>query len=344
MLCKPEVRVIPLQPHGLAFGGFELQMLNAMKASKLCGVNIKPLDFWDKRDEYNILHFWGLSSQHLESAIWAKRAGKKVFLSILTEYPGVNNYLRNFFSKIIGNAKSSASLLRLADGVSVVNEEQKIFLANAYGFPLNSIFVIPNIVEDIFFNSLVSSVEGRIVDLDNYIISTGNICQRKNQINLSLACINIDVPLLIIGEVLPGEEGYAQQLQKLVIENSKKVVWIKGLPPGSHELLRAYKYSKGFALVSKQEQQPISALEAAVIGKPLLLANRPYAKQRLYGSAALVDCNSIRSIQLGLLGVIDNPSVYTAPLERYNVCTKEFVGAAYRDAYYSILKNIRKFV
>lgn len=337
MRLNPEVRVVPMQPHGLAFGGFELQMLNAMKASKLCGINIKPLDFWDRSDKYNILHFWGLSSQHLDAAFWGKQTGKKVFLSVLTGYPGVRSYSKNFFSKLIGKGKISASLLRLADGVSVVNEEQKIFLTKAYGYPSEKIYVIPNIVEDIFFDKNNKFSVDSKVDIDNYIISTGNVCQRKNQINLCLACINIGVPLLIIGGILPGEEGYADQLQGLVNDNSESVVWTRELPPASPVLVSAYEKSIGFALVSHDEQQPISALEAAVIGKPLLLADKPYAKQSLYSSAALADCNSIDSIASGVEKIINNPSFYTAKLEQYNVCKKEVVGIAYADAYYSVL-------
>ncbi|MBU3607777.1 glycosyltransferase [Polynucleobacter nymphae] len=332
------VRVVPLQPHGLTFGGFELQMLNAMNAVAKQGLDIKPLDFWRQDDNYEVLHLWGLSCQHINSAYWAKKTGKKVFLSALTRYPNFYNNWRIKLSAKIGSEKVNLQLLENIDGISVVNIEQKLFLSNVYGYPLNKIFVIPNIVDDIFYNCDVNNSEHNQVHLKDYIITTGNICNRKNQLNLTQACINANIPLLIVGKGLPGEEAYLNKVKKLV-ESSSNIVWINGLEPASNDLYMAYKKAIAFALPSKDETQPISALEAAVMHKPLLLGNGEYARQKLFSGATLVDCDSVKKIQNSLLYLIrkDTSQKFTQN-EYLNECRGSFVGKSYINAYSEILE------
>lgn len=329
------VRVVPLQPHGLAFGGFELQMINALKAAKFQGIEIQPLDFWNKNDSYEILHLWGLSGQHINSAYWAKKTGKKVFLSALTRYPSIWNNLRTNLSTRIGQEKSNLTLLSYVDGISVVNKEQKLFIANAYKYPLNRIFVIPNIVEKIFYEGPDKISNSKVSKLKDYVITTGNICKRKNQLKLAQACMNEGVPLLIVGPALPGEEKYIEQLSNMIAGN-KNIEWISGMEPASDDLYVAYKNSIGFALPSNEETQPISALEAAVMGKPLLLGKGTYSKQKLYFGALLADCNSINDIQKKVSILKNNFSDYRIPQEYLEECTENSVGESYRKAYYEI--------
>ena len=168
--------------------------------------------------------------------------------------------------------------------------------------------------------------------LKNYVLCTGNVCKRKNQLNLAKATINRGYPLLIIGDVLQGEEQYAEDLDR-VIKNQDNARWIRGVAPGSPTLVAAYANCVAFALPSLMEQQPISALEAAAAGKPLLLADKAYAHQKYYRNACLVDPMSEVSIRNGLDRIMKSPANYSPEKTFLNECTREKVGMAYQSIY-----------
>lgn len=331
----PIVRVVPLQPHCFAFGGFELQMIGAMEAAHAAGIDISPLDFWRRESDFDILHLWGLELQHSNTTKWAHLAGKKVLVSALVNDPSLKSWLRYLVSYIVGPARLRKQILSQLNGITVVNQQQKHFLVNTIGFDSEKIFVVPNIVEDIFF-SPPEHTEGFELGIDNYVICAGNICRRKNQLLLVKACRKMGVPLLLIGKVLTGEENYGRAVIE-AIANDSSIRWIKGLQPGSGQLATAYKYSAVFALPSHGEQQPISALEAAAARKPIVLAARPYSKQEFYEGAALANPCSVDSIVTALRKTFDQPELYCPPASIIEKCRKDKVGKAYAAIYQKIM-------
>jgi glycosyltransferase involved in cell wall biosynthesis len=105
------------------------------------------------------------------------------------------------------------------------------------------------------------------------------------------------------------------------------------LPPNSPELVAAYQSSLIFALPSFIETQPISALEAAATGLPILLADRPYAHQKTYESAMLVNPKSVKSISSGLRNILASPSEFTVDPASLEIFRRTSVGKLYLDAY-----------
>lgn len=331
MANKPKIRVLPLQPHCLAFGGFETQMIAAMKSVQDVGADIAPLDIWKREADFDILHLWGLELQHRNTVMWAHLAKKKILISALVNYPSLISRLRYTASSLIGPARLCKPMLAQIDGITVVNRQQKQFLVNTIGFPSEKVFVIPNVVEDIFFD-FPESAEGFQLDIDNYVICVGNICKRKNQLALVKACIKIGVPLLLIGYVLSGEENYGRAVNDAMV-NNPNIRWIKGLMPGSAQLAVAYGRATVFALASFDETQPISALEAAAARKPLVLADRPYSKQEFYANAVLTNPDSVDSIASALVKALDHPDAYCPPAPVIGECRQNKVGTAYLAVY-----------
>lgn len=331
--CPISVRVVPVQPHCFAFGGFEYQMLDAMDAVKSDDINIKPLDFWNREADFDILHLWGLELQHYNTIKWAKLAGKKIVISVLVGYNDWKSPIKKAASYILFKFKSQKTILKVVDAITVVNQEQKDYLVSVFSINKEKIFIIPNIVGDNYYDYVkkYTPVSSNI-NLENYVICTGNICKRKNQLSLVEACKYTDTPLLIVGNILTGEESYAKSLDKLIVD-SDNILWIKGMEQNSNNLLEAYKNSIAFALPSHAETQPISALEASALGKPLILANKPYGKQAQYQNACLVDSKSIQSISLGLVKVKEKPHLYVAPNSVIEKCKKENVGNMYSEVY-----------
>ena len=184
-----KVKVLPFQPHSLAFGGFEKQMLDAMSAAKSVGVEISPLDVWSKKSDFDILHLWGLGENHITSVNYAKAAGKKITMTALLPYLTYNLTLRKAFNNFFRIKSSISYLLSKIDILVVVNEEQAITASKFYGLKRSKIKIIPNIVSDIFFEEDYS---GNNQEFKDYVICVGTICSRKNQMMLAKASVELN--------------------------------------------------------------------------------------------------------------------------------------------------------
>lgn len=335
MALHPVVRVVPLQPHCFAFGGFEVQMIAAMESARTSGADIAPLDFWRQEADFDVLHLWGLQS-HSYTMQWAKAAGKKTVLSALVYYPNWIFWLRHLASLAIGPARQERAMLANVDCMTVVNKAQARYVVGTMGLSEQKVVVIPNVVEEIFFKKK-SSAKSFSFGIENYVLCVGNVCPRKNQLMLARACRKLGVSLLLVGPVLTGEEDYGHAVAAAVDSNSN-FCWIKGLPPSSFELAAAYQGASVFALPSHMEHQPISALEAAASGNPLVLADRSYAKQEFYEHASLADPCSVDAIASALRKALDRPAAFCPRLSVIEDCRREKVGAAYLAIYQRLFK------
>lgn len=332
-----KVRVLPCQPHSLAFGGFEIQMLSAMKATREAGVDIEPLDAWSRDGDFDILQLWGLEDAHFLSIKWGYSSGKKIVLTALLPYLTPKASIRYLTAKILGFKRIQSNILSMVDQLVVVNQEQARTASNLIGFPDDKISIIPNIIEDIYFDNM--KIENKTIrfGVEKYIVCTGNVCKRKNQLVLAQAAIQENIPLVIVGKSVSGEESYAEDLKKL-IHTSNKVQWIEGLQAHSSEMLSAYQGSVGFALLSTDETQPISALEAAALGKPLILSDSSWARQKYYENALLINPYSLDSVRKGIRQLLDETDKHKIQSENINECNRLNVGEAYAEVYAKLLE------
>ncbi|PKM98975.1 MAG: hypothetical protein CVU79_00205 [Elusimicrobia bacterium HGW-Elusimicrobia-3] len=325
-----KIRHIPCQPHCFAFGGFELQMLATIEATRKCGVDVAPLDFWEREADFDIIHAWGLINYY--ALYWAKKGGKRIVVTALLSNPeSISEKARFYLSRVFGTIRSRLRVASLVDAIVVVNEQDALDANRYYGISKGKIHVIPHILDNVFLSDAFSEQ-----NMSSYIHCSGNICQRKNQLNLAIACARLGEKAVFTGNVLPGEDRYADEL-KNVIKNNPGIVWHGGFSENSPELLKICRESSIYALPSFNEKQPISALEAVALGKPILLGDRAYARQKCYKGARLVNPASISSIEDGLKDIRKNSSIYCVPKKYISACSEENVGKAYRAVYESLL-------
>lgn len=287
---------IPYQPHCFAYGGFDIQMLSAGKhIQSKSSCNIIFLDPWDRNVQYDIVHLWGYSTYNYHIAIWAKKQGKKLIATLLLPYAeGVLDLVKHYSGFIRTHNRVFKNNLGLLDQIVVLNEEQKFYLTKYWGVSKEKISIVPNIVEDVFFDKSFFN-ENQTLGVKDYILCTGNVCPRKNQLNLALSCEKLNKALVIVGKTLDGESEYANELAR-VINRNDNMLWIHELPYGSKEIRDLYYGSSLVALPSFHETQPISLLEAIAMERPILTLNRPYAKQKFFNHATLSKNGSIEEI------------------------------------------------
>ena len=323
------VKFLPHQPHCFAFGGFDLQMLNTLKAVQDVGVNASKLDIWEKDADFEILHVWGMGAHNFTTIDFAKKAGKLVVTTVLIPYYDTLRSRLGYYYRFF-QVMSSIRAFKKIDKIVVLNNLQLKILHRYYRVPTSKIDIIPNIVEDSFFKPPNFDFKKKY-GIEKYVLCTGNICARKNQYNLALACINLKLNLVLIGNVLEGETMYGGKLSALE-KHHQNIKWIWQLESGSDELVSAYYNCTVYALPSNSETQPIGALEAVAMEKPLLLLDRKYAHQLFYNNAILSKSGSVKSIEKALVNAINNCTSSKQNVEIFN-CKKEKVGNLYKDLY-----------
>jgi glycosyltransferase involved in cell wall biosynthesis len=301
-----KIRVVPMQPHVFLYGGFDMQMVRTIELLQSVGVNAKPLNFWSQDDQFDILHIWGLDRQHLLLSRTAKTYGKKIVMTPLLPYLSPLLYLRHWAGIIEGRKKVERDILKNIDLMLVVNDFQAETAIKLYGFPESKIKIVPTILDKVFFEK--NSDRTPISEQKDYLICVGNILPRKNQLEIARAAIKSNSAVMFVGNELAGDETYIREFDALV-SASPLLSWHKDFSPS--QVFRAMINSKGVVMPSFVEVQPTAALEAVALGKPLMLADRPYAYQEFYRGSLIIDPSSTGAIAKGLLLLKKQPELYT---------------------------------
>jgi len=231
--------------------------------------------------------------------------------------------------------KIAKQIHNMVDKFVVLNESQSKMLIRYYNIDKNKIEIIPNIINENFYLAVNDSLAVKDLAFNNYVLCTGNISSRKNQLNLAKAVTELNLSLLLIGNILEGEEAYAKELQ-LLINKNKNIIWKTEIQEGSNELVNYYINCKIFALPSYEETQPISALEAICLNKPILLQHKEYAKQKYFNCAYLCKDGSVASIKEGLLKFLKDENTLLPNLH-IEECRQESVAYKYKELYDSLL-------
>ncbi len=325
-----EVRAVPLQPHCFHFGGFDILMLRALELLRGQGIHAAPLDFWSRDDEFDVLFLWGLDPTHVKTARAAKANGKKIVVFGLLPYLSVEGWIRHIGGLIEGRRRAALQILSITDRLLVHSDQQIRSAVWMFGFPAEKVTVVPNIIEPYFF---APEALAPLDDLTGYIACIGNIWPRKNQVRLARAAKAASCPVLFAGAAMGGQEAYTREFVDLV-DSTPMMRWHGWLPADA--IRRVYANAIGVALPSFAETQPGTAFEAAAMGKPLMLGNRSYAKQKYFKGAYLADPASERSIAAGLDAIRQSPDRYTIDKRVMAECHPDQIAVTLRRAFESL--------
>jgi glycosyltransferase involved in cell wall biosynthesis len=158
---------------------------------------------------------------------------------------------------------------RLADAfVALTNWEKFIMEYMLEADPART-FVVPNGVEEVFFNAPPSP-------RGPWLVCTATLTQRKRVLELAQAAVRAETPVWIIGRAYADSETYAQQFFQLAKENPRFIRY-EGAIDDRQQLAAIYRAARGFILLSTMESLSLSALEAAACECPLMLSDLPSA-------------------------------------------------------------------
>lgn len=258
-------------------GGGENQLVQTGRHLEDLGLTIRLFSPWlDRLEDARLLHLFGMSREGLELARVARARGLGVALSpicwyepraILALEPGLPRkawgLARWAWKQTVPTWPSwRRSLLELADVVLPNSEAEARQLVRLFAIDPSRVRVVPNGVASTFTHASESLFRSEYGPGD-FVLYVGRIEPRKNVLGLVRATAAASLPLVVIGDVPPDREPYAEACRR---EADGLVRWFDALDHDDPLLASAYAAARVFALPSWFETPGLAALEAALAG------------------------------------------------------------------------------
>ncbi len=274
-----------------AAGGGENQIVQTGRSLEAHGIRVRLFSPWTDRLEWaRLLHLFGMSREGLELARLARSHGVPVVLSPICWYQprAIAALEPSLRRKAVGLAawclRSIApripswrrELLHLADVVLPNSHAEASQLARLFGVRRERLRVVPNGVLPAFGAASPHLFRERL-GADAFVLSVGRIEPRKNTLGLVRAVRVLGLPLVHVGEAVPGHVGYARECRRA---GEGVVSWLGRLDHDDPMLASAYAAARVFALPSWFETPGLAALEAALAG--CAVAITPFGSTREY--------------------------------------------------------------
>lgn len=263
-------------PLDYAQGGHKDQILNTINQLEKIGLNIEWLhnEKQNLRKKYEIVHFWTYPNVSTIESIRSKLNSKIVWSTML---PTAGS-----------RSKSKTRILDLAvklgrkfkhpkvqsifpnynniDRIIVLNELEKRHFVDIWQVSEEKISVIPNGIDDIYFNENIqsSSFDG--------VIQVGAITQIKNSIEVAKAAKLANLKLKFIGDFRLEDQNYRDEFLKEI--DNINIFW-EGPKYNKLELASHIKGCLGIIQPSKWESYPLVVTEALALKQKVLLTDSP---------------------------------------------------------------------
>ncbi|MCK4433878.1 glycosyltransferase family 4 protein [Candidatus Bathyarchaeota archaeon] len=213
---------------------------------------------------------------------------------------------------------------RAADIIVVNSVAEKTVLLDIVGHEIESKtkIVYNGVDEEIYGRPITQKMRSLFATkykLRDYVLSIGRIQPRKNQMMLIRACKKLDLPCVLIGR--PYDRYYAQKVFKELKDAKIKYRYIRYLKPDSDMLISAYLNARIVALPSAFETPGLVALEAASLGRTVVVTKIGSAPEYFRENAYYVDPededNITKEIQKAWNNPFDEEQVRKFVLENY---------------------------
>lgn len=160
--------------------------------------------------------------------------------------------------------------------------------------------IVPNGAER-RFASADAEAFAALVGCRDFILYAGRLEPRKNQLTFLRAMEGIVVPIVVLGNPVPGHEGYYEECRRAAGRN---VQFVAGLDHNDPLLASAYAACGCLVLTSWYETPGLVALEAAMTGAPLVLPCGGCAREYFGELARYVSPGDIAGIRRAVLDAL----------------------------------------
>jgi glycosyltransferase involved in cell wall biosynthesis len=274
-------------PFALTHGGQQIQIERTCDALKQIGVDAEFLNWHDPTQAGELLHFFGRIPRAVLEL--AKQKRMKVVVADLRAEQAARPRWRLALQRAVIRtservlSRTTTSTLnwesyRLADACVVVTPVEGKLLEEVFGARRERIHVVPNGVEDVFFQSTP-------VPRGKWLLCTGTIAQVKRVVEVAEAAILAKTPIWFVGRPFSDSDAYVQRFLELARGHGEFIRY-EGPIADRARLAQIYREARGFVLLSQYEGLSLSALEAAACQCPLLLSDQPWARATFQSAAS----------------------------------------------------------
>jgi len=266
-------------------GGGETQLIKTAAALRELGLDARLWRPWeDHLRPGDWLHFFGSCPEFVPVAATARQQSVKVAVSTIAWFSASALWheaatLRQGLARVTRFAVRAAlpripswrrRLYHLADRLLPNSQAEAQQLCRYFGVPRDKISVVPN-AADLRFAEATADAFQRQFGLRDFVLYAGRIEPRKNQLGFLQAMRGSSLPVVILGDAVPGYEAYYRRCRA---EAGPNVTFLSRLPHDGQMLASCYAACRCLVLTSLFETPGLVALEAAAQGVPLVLTDR----------------------------------------------------------------------
>jgi glycosyltransferase involved in cell wall biosynthesis len=296
-------------------GGGEIQMLALADSLKKMNVDARLWRPWEDRlAQSDCVHLFGSVPEHLPVVEAARRHNVPVVLSTIAWFD-LGSYWREPRSlparlAAVAGFVARAGCPRLPSWRRRLYQAVDLALPNSnaeaeqlvryFGLPYERIHVVPNGAE-VRFADADPGPFAKLVGAPGFVLCAGRIEPRKNQLGLLKAMRGTSVPIVILGDVVPGCESYARACREIA---GPAVRFVARFDHQDPMLASAYAACGCLVMPSWFETPGLAALEAAMTGTPLVLPHGGAAREYFADDAEYVKPGHHRAIRHAVFAAI----------------------------------------
>lgn len=306
------VCIVPEYPLNLMVGGLQVQAVETLEAVAARDETIacEMFDWSSRQPPADVYHFIGFPPHMARVAELVTASGKPWLVSLLLGAPSAGTVkmatARSWLRAAVTRGHSLRTVLQRAHKVITITPADLAAAGQIYGLDSRRMAIVPHGVAPGFFHrdpGPWSAKRGK----DPFVLCVGAIQPRKNQLLLAQACNALRLPLVLIGPVLAENRPYADQVAAEMVRNeSLGGQWIRGLERSDPLLVAAHHACRLFALLSTEETQPISVLQAMAASRPILLLRSGYTRQAPFSQLPCASSGRLDAVKAALHQAWDN--------------------------------------
>ncbi len=289
-------------------GGGEVQLNSTQRVLQAAGADARLWQPWKEGfAEFDVLHLFGTRPEFVDVAQAARRHDVRVVLSPITWYSleAIWREPRSLPRRLLGcarhilrkhwNAADSwrRRLYHACDLLLPNSQAEAAQLNELFGIDAPRMHVVPNAAAA---EMAAGNPEAFVAysGCRDYVLYAGRIEPRKNQLGFLRAMRGSPLPIVVLGDVVPGHERYYQECRKV---GGTNVHFVSAVPPASDLLASAYAGCRCLVLASWYETPGLVALEAGLQGVPLVLTKHGSATEYFGELAEYVDPRHRRQLR-----------------------------------------------
>lgn len=296
-------------------GGGEVQMLALCRALPAVGVAARLWRPWEESlAGSDCLHLFGSLPEHLAVVEAAHRRGRPVALSPIAWFALANclreprPVLRRLAAgaRFVGRAVCPRlpswrrKLYQSVDLLMPNSNAEAQQLVQYFGVAPQRIHVVPNGADERFATASPEPFAQRF-GTRAFVLYAGRIEPRKNQLGFLWAMRQTQVPIVVLGDVVPGYEWYLAECRRAA---GPHVQFVGRLEHDDPLLASAYAACACLVLASWFETPGLVALEAGMSGTPLVLPQGGCAREYFGSQATYVKHSDLPGIRRAVLAAL----------------------------------------